>query len=538
MATHKTDQSEYCQISLYDGQGRLLSGDQHFADENGFKESANGESVERIGDCLVLRRPAGNLLSNNSNWGDFPTAALLVARFDRLTLRRRLEAIGHAYGLSDRQIDLIDALLEAGSLPEAASLLGLAYGSARNTLAEVKSKTGLATIPLIVGMMFELLGSPTKSHGALVDRHDLFGLTDRQYAIASSIGIFKTRNEIARRLQISGAVVDSELKTIYLVLGVRSAGEVSRFIAETRLSLARTKPTSNTLTDPWNVLPHERLTFASRNIGYSDFGPTDGRPVFILHSTITSRAPPTRLVAALRHSGFRPIAVDRPGFGDTDWGQLGDDPYALPAADMALVCDALRLTNVDVIARGSGHTAVRLAQIKPKLVGRTVLVNPTPAVAHTRVDRGPLGAVKRRFAKSPRATEALIRVLAAYANPRRMHDGMTRSFRGSAPDEALVRDDPQFVADYLRATRSFADGVLAGYVAEQTAWASGYDIDPLPAMIDWRIVQGRHFILHHPDQAMTYWRERLPDTPITWVDDAGQMLAYSHPEAVVKALFP
>lgn len=32
-----------------------------------------------------------------------------------------------------------------------------------------------------------------------------------------------------------------------------------------------------------------------------------------------------------------------------------------------------------------------------------------------------------------------------------------------------MRDDPQFLADYLRATHGFVQGKVAGYVAEQAA---------------------------------------------------------------------
>ena len=91
-------------------------------------------------------------------------------------------------------------------------------------------------------------------------------------------------------------------------------------------------------------------------------------------------------------------------------------------------------------------------------------------------------------------------------------------------------------AEKLRGVRVHSDGVVQGYVAEQTAWASELDVPSMPDKRQWRIVLGRHFLLHDPEQAMTYWCERLPDTPVTWMDDAGQMLAYSHSDAVVREL--
>lgn len=446
----------------------------------------------------------------------------------------RFARIGDAYALTIRQSDVLRALVETGGIREAAISLDISYTAARNTVAELKLKLGVATVPMMIGLVLDLASEDFSTHVDGAARHDLFSLSERQYAIARSVSIAKSRAEIAAALRVSEAVVDAELKEIHLILGVRNAGELALVVAS-----ATHEPANDAalalLADHAHDLPIAIAQRGGRTIGFSDFGPADGRPVLILHSTITSRAPPTRLVAALHQAGFRPIAIDRPGFGDTAMA-TGDDPYTTASHDVAAVCAALGLDRIAVISRGSGQAAMRLAQTYPALVGRTVLVCPTPAFPYTTIDRGPLGAVKRAFGRRPWAIAAMIRALAAYATPRRLYEGMLRSYRESPPDEALVRNDPQFVADYLRATRAFAVGRIAGYVAEQSAWAAGYDVAPLPGMTDWRIVQGKHFILHDPGRAMDYWRARLPDTPITWVDDAGQMLAYSHPHAVVAAL--
>jgi len=449
-------------------------------------------------------------------------------------IQRKFAGLGEAYALTERQSGVLRALVETGAIREAAASLGLSYTAARNTVAELKVKLGVATVPMMIGLVLDLAPEDFSRGVDGSTRHDLFSLTERQYAIARSVGIAKSRAEIAAMLRVSDAVIDAELKEIHLILGVRNAGELARVVASAADDPANDAADASHADHPHD-LPVALARRGGRVIGYSDFGPADGRPVLILHSTITSRAPPTRLVAALHRHGFRPIAIDRPGFGDTAMAS-GDDPYTPAAHDAAAVCAALGLERVMVIARGSGQAAVRLAQAYPNLVGRAVLVNPTPAIGFTTIDRGPLGAVKRAFGRRPWAIAAMIRALAAYARPGRMYEGMLRSFRESPPDEALVRDDPQFVADYLRATRGFAAGRIAGYVAEQAAWGAGYDVAAMPGMTGWRIVQGRHFILHDPARAMDYWRAKLPGTPIAWVAEAGQMLAYSHPEAVVAAL--
>ena len=331
-----------------------------------------------------------------------------------------IESVAAAYGFSMRQQRLIAALIDSGSLRLAAAEHRLPYASARNTLAEVKAKTGIATVPQLIGHFLDLLHAGGSSR-----RHDLFDLSERQYAIAASLSVAKSRADIARQLGVSDAVIDGEIKTIYLILGVRSAGEVARVFA----AAMRDEPDIGSE----HELPERTVTLGERRVALSDFGPSNGRPVFILHSTITARTPPSRLVAALHAAGYRPLALDRPGFGGTDMARDGD-PFAAAAIDLAGVCATLGLDRVALVARGSGQAAVRTTALFPHLIDHAVLVNPTPAVAFTTVDRGPLGAVKRHFARRPFAIEAMIRALGGFATPRRMESGMLRAFASSAPD--------------------------------------------------------------------------------------------------------
>lgn len=441
-----------------------------------------------------------------------------------------IRAIGDIFGLSPRQAALVAGLIDKGGLQEAASQTGQTYASARNSLAEIKRKLGVATVGMLVGHVLDLLPDTAMTGST---RHDLYALSDRQLAIAHVMGTAASRREASRRLRLSEAVLDAELKQIHLILGIRSSADLARVIASAQHGFTGSANALSDLVE--HALPTAHVDTCGRMIAYSDYGPPHGRPVVILHSTISARAPPTRLVNLLWQRGFRPIAIDRPGFGSTD-PIAADDPYLAAATDVAAVCDHLGIARVDVIARGSGHAAVRLAQSQPSLVGAVVLVNPTPSITHTPVDRGPLGIVKQRFARNPARVEMMIRTLAHLATPVRLRNGMLRSYRDSPPDFALIDGDPQFLADYLRAVRDFAAGRIEGYVAEQTVWARGYDVAPVTDTQRWSIVQARHFILHQPDAAMAYWAERLPSIHIEWIEEAGQMLAYSHPEHVVRAL--
>lgn len=441
--------------------------------------------------------------------------------------------VARIFALSDRQSELLWHLVETGGLREAAGAMGCSYVSARNMLAEIKTKFGLDTIPMLVGQTLAM--SDDRDVGAAF--HDLFGLTDRQFAIARATAVRKSRAEIAEALGLSDAVVDAEMKNIHLILGASNAAEIVRLVSAA-LSHGQVDAEPEVSILGGHVLPGASILVDGRTVAYSDYGPAGGRAVLILHSTITARAPPTRLVRALWRQGFRTLAIDRPGFGDSDAARDPSPPYRTASDDVAALCRTLGIERIDLIARGSGQAAVSLAHHHPDLVDRAILVNPTPAIAHTPHDRGPLGIVKRRFAANPALIELTIRTLARFGTATRLRDGMIRSFRDSAPDLALAESDPQFIADYLRATRDFGRGRIRGYVEEQRAWATGFDVAPLPGKDRWRIIQAADYVLHAPEAAIGYWRARLPDTPLQRIEGAGQMLAYSHPDHVADALGP
>ena len=145
--------------------------------------------------------------------------------FDKFSL------LAAAYSLTARQSSVLRALVHTGGIREAAAALGVAYTSARNTVAELKTKLGVATVPMMIGLVVDLAPDAIDQAAGPKRRHDLFALSERQYLIARRIGVAKSRQEVAASLKISEAVLDAELKEIYLIMGVRGAGELIGVVA-------------------------------------------------------------------------------------------------------------------------------------------------------------------------------------------------------------------------------------------------------------------------------------------------------------------
>ncbi|MFN9927173.1 MAG: alpha/beta fold hydrolase, partial [Phenylobacterium sp.] len=168
-----------------------------------------------------------------------------------------------------------------------------------------------------------------------------------------------------------------------------------------------------TLGASWRALRPVRVvgrTPGPGRIALSDFGPASGAPVLMLHSAVTGALLDRGLVRALQRRGFRPIAVERPGFGLTD--PASGDPDEVAVADLIDILDTLKLRAVRILARGGEDTALRFAAAHPERMIHSVLINPfTPYALDTRRD-GYLNAMKWLLARQPAMIEAVARFLA------------------------------------------------------------------------------------------------------------------------------
>jgi len=442
-----------------------------------------------------------------------------------------LKAACETFGLTGLQTRVAMATMRCGTIKQAAAQLGISYDTAREALSEAMRRAGVDRLPALVANLASLAFGVLPQGAGVPLLEDIWGLSPRQAALAGLIAEGLPREAAARSLGMSQASAKKELLRIYEGLGVSSAAALARTVVEAQALSCTTAATRGYVAlahehaEPLRMMPRED----GSRIAWSDYGPASGKPLLVVHSSMTSRPVSRRLVAALQAQGCRPIAIDRPGFGMSDpIGGMGPgrhDPFAAAVPDVLSVCRKLRIASLDIVARGGAQ----------HLLDRVVLINPDPHTEEQGRRSGPLGAVKEAYFRNPRLVAVMARLIAAHLTPERLARMMERSFASSPPDKEALRD-PQVLSDYYRAVRMFAAGRVAGYVNEQIAMATAARPSPRSGCHRWKVVIGEHDTLHDPGDVRAYWQGILPGAAFVDATGAGRLLALSDPQRVARIL--
>lgn len=446
-----------------------------------------------------------------------------------------------AHGLTGLQTRVALETIRTGAIKEAAETLGLSYQTAREALAQAMRRVGAQRLPGLVTRLTSLAFGVFPGQASTGDvLADVWGLSERQIVISGMLAEGASRPQIAQLLGVSLALVKKELDAVYSLLQVGSSAGLARKLVEARALSWITAATAGGV--GFVEDQSEPLRFALREdggrIAFSDYGPASGKPVLVLHSSMTTRIVSRKLLRALHRAGYRPIAIDRPGFGLTeplDGAHALADPFAAAVADVPRVLAHLKIRKIDVVSRGAAQFLVALAAALPEAVGRVVLVNPGPPYRFSGRSIGPLGAIKDAFVRNPATIRVLAPFLAGQLTHRRLSRMVVQWTRGSPPDQKAAQD-PEFMADFFRSVRMFATGRYEGFLREQAAIARGGKPRPFAGAEGWRILLGASDVLYEPEVVLAYWRELLPGARFDIVPDGGRFLAMTHPELVRAAL--
>lgn len=222
------------------------------------------------------------------------------------------------------------------------------------------------------------------------------------------------------------------------------------------------------------------LEVGGRRISYLTAGPRDGTPLVLVHGLLSDATTWERLLPGLGALGFRVVAPDLLGHGESD--KPADATYDVTGLATLLlrVMDELDITTATLVGHSlGGGIAIAMSYLEPDRVERFVLVASggfgTDLHAVLRHAGRPTARRLVRFAVSPTAGRVL------------GHPGLARSLRLS-PDTVhnlgrmarTLRDPQGSAAFYATLSQMIDRGGQRGSMVEM-----GY-VDPaVPTLIIW-----------------------------------------------------
>ncbi|MDP9237312.1 MAG: alpha/beta hydrolase [Chloroflexota bacterium] len=135
-----------------------------------------------------------------------------------------------------------------------------------------------------------------------------------------------------------------------------------------------------------------------RALAYAEYGDLKGAPVFYFHGTPGSRLEGELLSEAAARAGIRLVAVDRPGFGKSDF--LPGRRFIDWPKDVVQLADALGIQRFSIIGLSGGgpHALACARKLSHRLLAVTVVSGAGPAEASL-ADPSRLRRVVFRIAK-------------------------------------------------------------------------------------------------------------------------------------------
>ncbi len=175
-------------------------------------------------------------------------------------------------------------------------------------------------------------------------------------------------------------------------------------------------------------------------------GPTDGPPVVLMHGGGQTRNAWGRALQVLGSQGWRAIALDARGHGESDWASDGDYGMDRMRDDLCTVVKTLRAPPVLVGASMGGNTALVAEADAPGLARALVLVDVVPQLETEGVQRiiDFMTARPDGFASLEEAADAV----AAYTPERprpRDPQGLAKNLRRAPDGRWHWHWDPRFM---------------------------------------------------------------------------------------------
>ncbi len=448
----------------------------------------------------------------------------------------RWTEIARAFGFTGLEERVLADLVNSGALPITARRVGVSYETAREAVEHAMRKVGVRRqADLLRALTLAGAGELSGDDSGPRAFADMFDLTRRQARLAWAVAHGATRAAAARELGLSESAAKKDLKIVYQACGAAAASDLGRVVGEVdalgRLATATDIEILGPASRPLRLIPRR---WSQGSIAVEDHGPPKALPVVIFHTLTNGRRLPGPLVAALQSAGLRPISVERPGFGLTTAASEANTRgvYADATADLVDVLDALRLTRVRLLGRGS-VVAMEFAAAHPERVVHGLLVGPAPPDAAMRGRRGLLGAARELMFRRPHLVQGFARMVARGVNSG-LIERLTNDVVRHCPADMAAMSDPVTRADYIRAVRQAAIAAT-GFLGELSVDANGR-VPPGAEATRWTVLVGAHDPLQSNGDPRDLWAASILRPRVVVAEDGGRMLHLTHPVLIASLL--
>ncbi len=280
-------------------------------------------------------------------------------------------------------------------------------------------------------------------------------------------------------------------------------------------------------TDETLTLPDGRM------LGYAEYGAPDGEPGFYFHGH-----PGSRFEAALAHeaalaSGLRIIAVDRPGYGRSDF-QRGRTILDWPA-DVAAAADALSIGTFSVLgAYGGGPYSLACASLLPERVVRVGVVSGVGPYSAPGVTDGMRLQNRIAFkwgARIPPLARFIMSSMARQTkkNPERTVEAVAAAMSGRDAEIAKRPEVQQaLIAVITEAFRQGSEGSAWDMILLGRPW--GFRLEDIKMRV--HLWQGEEDVLVPPAMGR-YMADHIPDCVARFFPGEGHLLVVDHMEEIL-----
>ena len=272
-----------------------------------------------------------------------------------------------------------------------------------------------------------------------------------------------------------------------------------------------------------------------RRLGYAEYGDREGTPGFYFHGHPGSRLEPRLADEEAARAGLRIIALDRPGYGLSEF-QPGRTILAWPG-DVAEAADRLGLDRFSVLgSSGGGPYALACAHDLPERVTKAGVISgvgPYEAPGATDGMRWQNRVGFQLGARFPPLARLIMGSMARQLrrSPERVVDAITEAM---SPEDARIASRPDvreiLAADIAEAFRQGSRGAALDVVLLGRPW--GFRLEEIePEVLIW---QGEGDVLVPPAMGRQL-AAAIPNCRATFCPDEGHLLFVDHVAEIVEA---